>query len=101
MWQSRAGRSRSLCYPVGPGPMRPNPFEEASMKTRRQFIVKGTKLVAVGATAASAGPVVWSRRADAAGQLKILQWSHFVPAYDKWFDPWAKAWGAAKGVDVV
>ena len=71
------------------------------METRRQFIVKGTKLVAAGATAAAAGPTVFSRQADAAGQLKILQWSHFVPAYDKWFDPWAKAWGASKSVEVT
>src|SRR5262245_10286559 len=71
------------------------------MDTRRQFVVRGTKLVAAGAAATALGPTVFTRRADAAGQLKILQWSHFVPAYDKWFDPWAKAWGAAKGVDVT
>jgi len=23
-------------------------------------------------------------------ELKILQWSHFVPQYDVWFDPFAK-----------
>lgn len=33
-------------------------------------------------------------------QLKILQWSHFVPAYDKWFDPWVKSWGDKNGVKV-
>lgn len=32
--------------------------------------------------------------------LKILQWSHFVPQYDVWFDPFAKAWGDANNVDV-
>ena len=34
-------------------------------------------------------------------KLKIVQWSHFVPQYDKWFDPFAKAWGEANGVDVA
>jgi len=34
-------------------------------------------------------------------QLKILQWSHFVPQYDVWFDPFAEAWGEANGVDVT
>jgi len=34
-------------------------------------------------------------------QLKILQWSHFVPQYDTWFDPYAKAWGDANGVEVT
>lgn len=33
-------------------------------------------------------------------ELKIVQWSHFVPQYDKWFDPFAQAWGEANGVAV-
>ena len=71
------------------------------METRRQFILKGAKLVAAGAAATVTGPTVFSRDAKAAGQLKVLQWSHFVPAYDQWFDPWAKQWGAAKGIEVT
>jgi hypothetical protein len=72
------------------------------MQSRRQFIVKGAKLVAVGAAAASAGPSVFVRGAGAADkQLKVLQWARFVPAYDKWFDPWAKEWGAKRGVEVT
>src|SRR5467141_2277814 len=70
------------------------------MQTRRQFVVRGTKLVAVGAAATAAGPTILVRDARAAGQLKILQWAHFVPAYDKWFDPFAKEWGAKHGVEV-
>src|SRR5262245_38652538 len=70
------------------------------MQTRRQFILKGGKLVAAG-VAAAAGPTIITRDARAAGQLKILQWSHFVPAYDKWFDPWAKEWGQKKGIEVT
>ena len=65
------------------------------MQTRRQFIVRGGKLVAVGAAAAAVGPTIVVRDAKAAGQLKILQWSHFVPAYDKWFDQFVRDWGAA------
>ena len=34
-------------------------------------------------------------------ELSILQWSHFVPQYDVWFDPFAEAWGGANGVDVT
>lgn len=34
-------------------------------------------------------------------KLHILQWSHFVPQYDIWFDPFAKAWGDANGVEVT
>jgi len=71
------------------------------MHTRRQFIVRGTTLVAAGAAAAATGPTIFVRDAKAAGTLKILQWSHFVPAYDKWFDPFAKDWGAKKGIEVT
>jgi multiple sugar transport system substrate-binding protein len=72
------------------------------MDTRRQFILKGARLVAAGAAATAVGPTVLTRRASAADkQLKILQWSHFVPAYDQWFDPWAKHWGASKGIEVT
>lgn len=34
------------------------------------------------------------------GDLKILQWSHFVPDHDKWFDPFAEQWGQQVGVKV-
>jgi len=71
------------------------------METRRRFIVKGATLVAGAAAATAAGPTVFTRHASAAGQLKILQWAHFVPAYDKWFDPWAKEWGSKHGVEVT
>lgn len=35
------------------------------------------------------------------GALSILMWSHFVPAHDTWFDPWARDWGSRIGVDVT
>lgn len=33
--------------------------------------------------------------------LRIMTWSHFVPAYDAWFDPFARAWGQSKGIQVT
>ena len=33
-------------------------------------------------------------------QLSILQWSHFVPRYDEWFDAYAEDWGRQNGVSV-
>ena len=34
--------------------------------------------------------------------LRILQWSHFVPRFDEWFDKvYTKEWGARHGTDVV
>jgi len=42
------------------------------------------------------------RHKELAGTLRILQWSHFVPAYDRWFDNvYTKAWGRANDTEVI
>src|SRR2546430_11049989 len=70
-------------------PKRPNSID------RREFVTTTT-----GAAAAVAlGPTIWLKRPQKT--LKILQWSHFVPSYDVWFDKYAKDWGTAKGIDVT
>ena len=33
--------------------------------------------------------------------LSIVQWSHFVPEYDKWFDNFAKEWGEKNKISVT
>lgn len=73
---------------------------KSSALTRRDFI----KTAGAGALAMGLGPaVVFPGKARAADKtLKILQWSHFVPRYDKdWFDGFAKKWGEARGVEVT
>jgi multiple sugar transport system substrate-binding protein len=56
---------------------------------------------AVGA-AAAAGPFFHVTPARAAKTLKILQWSHFVPGYDRWFNnTYTKEWGAKNGTEVI
>ncbi len=35
------------------------------------------------------------------GELKIVQWIHFVPSYDVWFDDYAKKWGDKNNVTVT
>lgn len=40
-------------------------------------------------------------RTRLSGSLSILMWSHFVPAHDTWFDPWAAEWGDRVGVKVT
>ena len=63
--------------------------------TRRQFL--GTS--AAGALAA---PHIWAKPAWAQQkQLSILCWSHFVPAYDKWFDQWGQEWATKNGVKLT
>ena len=65
--------------------------------SRRKFL--GT---AAGATAAvSAFPHVWIRPAWAqTKEVRILAWTHFVPAYDKWFS-FAEQWSTKTGIKVT
>ncbi len=67
--------------------------------TRRRFIQTAG---AVG-LAASVGPFIIPRPARAAKKtLKIIQWNHFVPGYDKWFDnTYIKEWGEKNDTEVI
>lgn len=67
--------------------------------TRRQFI----KTSLAGAAALGAGGVVFPRYGAAQKKtLKILQWVHFVPGYDKWFiQKYVKEWGARNDTEVI
>lgn len=70
--------------------------------TRRDFI----KITGAGTLAAGAGvgPFFLFPEHAAAQQktLKILQWSHFVPDYDKWFDGvYTKQWGQKNDTNVI
>ncbi|HZN50336.1 MAG TPA: twin-arginine translocation signal domain-containing protein, partial [Methylomirabilota bacterium] len=65
--------------------------------SRRQFVAG-----AAGVTAASAFPHVWIRPAWAqAKEVRVLAWTHFVPAYDKWFDAFAEQWSTKNGIKVT
>jgi multiple sugar transport system substrate-binding protein len=42
------------------------------------------------------------RHKQLAGTLRIAQWSHFVPAYDRWFDDtYVKIWGRTNDTEVI
>ncbi|HEV8636076.1 MAG TPA: hypothetical protein VG370_17765 [Chloroflexota bacterium] len=60
---------------------------------------------AAAPTAAPAPAAAATKPAPAAPakakELRILQWSHFVPAYDTWFDNFAKDWGGKNKVEVT
>lgn len=67
--------------------------------SQRRRVIK-----AAGATglAAIIGPLFIRNAHAAKNSLKILQWNHFVPAYDKWFDgTYVKEWGEKNDTDVV
>jgi multiple sugar transport system substrate-binding protein len=81
--------------------------EVAGGRTTRREILKrgaaGTLLVVYGgaATKTAAAGVPKYRHKELAGTLRIAQWSHFVPAYDKWFDNiYIKRWGEANDTEV-
>jgi multiple sugar transport system substrate-binding protein len=64
---------------------------------RRRFL----KIAAAGMT--GLGAMLAAGRAPAQPKgtvLRVLQWSHFVPAYDVWFDKVVKEWGIKNGVQV-
>ena len=67
--------------------------------TRRQFI----KTTLKGAAVVGAGGLVFPRYGLAKPKtLKILQWVHFVPGYDKWFiEEYVKEWGAKNDTEVI
>ncbi len=66
--------------------------------TRREVI----RTAAAAGVAAGVGPFFHVRPARAAKTLKILQWSHFVPAYDKWFNnEYTKEWGRKNDTEVI
>lgn len=74
----------------------------SSRTSRRHGLSRRDAIRTAAGAAASVGPFFHVAPARAAKTLKILQWSHFVPAYDKWFnDTYTKEWGAKHGTEVV
>ena len=69
--------------------------------TRRRFLKEtGLTLPAAAAAPAISAPFVSRAMADTKS-LSIVQWSHFVPEYDKWFDNFAKEWGEKNKISVT
>ena len=69
--------------------------------TRRRFLRNtGLTLAAAGTAPLLSAPFVSKALADNES-LAIVQWSHFVPAYDTWFDKFAKDWGDKNKIAVT
>jgi multiple sugar transport system substrate-binding protein len=68
--------------------------------SRRKFVkLTGGAAAAAGFTSAFLFPQLALAQQKT---LKILQWSHFVPGYDKWFDnTFTKEWGAKHNTNVI
>jgi multiple sugar transport system substrate-binding protein len=69
--------------------------------TRRDFIkTSGVVAGAASLVPKLSAPFVSTAFADTK-TLRIIQWSHFIPEYDKWIDGFAKDWGAKNGIVVT
>ncbi len=69
--------------------------------SRRKFLKSAGAAVAAGALPAlSCSPP--GGKSARRKTLRILQWSHFVPGYDAWFDGvYTRAWGERNGTEVI
>ena len=67
--------------------------------SRRRFLT----VTGAGVAGASLLTMFGARQAPAqikGTSLRMLIWSHYVPAYDVWFDDFTKKWGEKNGVNV-
>jgi multiple sugar transport system substrate-binding protein len=72
-----------------------------SRVTRRCFLKHtGLAVLAAGSAPVISAPFVSRALADTK-TLTMVQWSHFIPAYDKWFDQFAKDWGTKNNIEVT
>jgi multiple sugar transport system substrate-binding protein len=69
--------------------------------TRRDFLKRsGLAAGAAGLAPSLSAPFVSTALADTK-TLSIVQWAHFVPEYDTWFDKFAKDWGETNKIKVT
>jgi multiple sugar transport system substrate-binding protein len=72
-----------------------------SSLTRRRFLKNTALTVAAAGTAPMISAPLVSKALAADTSLSILQWAHFVPEYDTWFDQFAKQWGEKNNIAVT
>jgi multiple sugar transport system substrate-binding protein len=92
-----------MLFKKGENPMASNTKEIKKKRggaiTRRRFI----KTTLAGAALAGTGDLIFPRYGAAKPKtLKIMQWIHFVPGFDKWFnETYVKEWGANNDTEVT
>src|SRR5450432_2232447 len=81
---------------------RPMKNDKRDRLSRRQFVKAAGTAMAVGALPGLACAPGGKKAPAAPKKLHILQWSHFVPGFDRWFDDvYTKEWGAKHGTEVI
>jgi multiple sugar transport system substrate-binding protein len=73
--------------------------------TRRELLRRaGAGAASVGLAGSGAGRIFYGplrfKGRELKGDLSIIQWAHFVPAYDAWLSEHARTWGQANDVQV-
>lgn len=72
------------------------------MLSRRELVRSAGAALALGSLPVLACGRRGKMPAPAKRTLKILQWSHFIPAYDRWFDGvYTREWGEKNNVSVT
>jgi multiple sugar transport system substrate-binding protein len=82
--------------------------EEKAGLTRRELVKRGaagafavSMFGGIAERASSFPGVLKHRHRQLKGSLSIMQWAHFVPAYDQWLDnTYVKQWGEKNDIDV-
>jgi multiple sugar transport system substrate-binding protein len=78
------------------------PAQKPRKISRRELVRSAGAALTLGALPALACGRGGRQPAPGKKTLKILQWSHFIPAYDRWFDGvYTKQWGEKNGVQVT
>ncbi len=88
----------------------PSLAEDSQKLTRRQFVKAGAATAATLALAAclpsapspapATGTITGTPAAPKGTTLNMLQWSHFAPQGDAYFDKWAADWGKKNNVEL-
>jgi len=77
--------------------------KKQALVSRRDFLkTAGVGTVAAGTLLGGCGEQPKPAARNGAKTLKILQWNHFVPGYDKWFNgTYVKEWGEKNNTQVI
>ncbi len=68
-------------------------FGQARLSRRKLLKAAGASVAGAAVAPIFAGCAPFQSSGTAEKSLSIMQWNHFVPAYDKWFDGFVKDWG--------
>ena len=76
--------------------------KKARRLSRRELVKSAGAVLTLGALPAVACGRRGRQPSPGRKTLRILQWSHFIPAYDRWFDGvYTKEWGEKNGISVI